>query len=502
MRLIFFYFTVSLLFIGINLSIGNALPIPLVDTSAGNTATTSKSFSKQANSDDDFIMGGDTFILKPYSGNSDLAELPIGVESSMILFTKDYKSKGGAKILSYSIQYSEKHKANILPLNTNIVNYLSANTFKKIFLTLNDSNQVQLMDSENQQQRLRCVYKMPLNNSGNSSDNIKDFLFNHPDYNVVHATTNERRNKIVFASNMPGGYGGYDLYITYLNDTTLSKPINLGSKFNTSGDELFPYLLNDTQIFFSTNGYTGNNFDIYSGSILDKTDRALPVKGLDSEYNEFAFVSDASLNWGALATDRPNKYADYNIYNFFRKPKNSQQLYQIFRKDLDFKDHPSPKCVSLDIAQYIDTLGAAYLYQWDMGDGGTAVGTQVDYCYKKSGKYVATLKTTMVDVPSIIDTVLRVPIEINETLSLNVASLDTASILESTEFIVSHNWFGNSAYIEEAIWKTDEQTYFSGISTAIKFANLGWHKVEVMVRLNVEGKQKIMYQTRKVFIYK
>lgn len=502
MRLNIFYNIFLFILLGVYPLCSGAMYVPPSDSSTA-FITVSESRSAQRNDESQFVLEGDTFALKPYAGNSDLAELPIGVEASMVLCAKGQKTKSGSKILSYSIQYTENQKASIIPINTNIANYLAANVFQRIFLTLNDSNQVQLLDVEDQPQHLRCVYKMPFNQSDKNSQDIKNFPFNHPSYNVVHATANGSRTKVIFASNMPGGFGGYDLYITYLRDSSFSKPVNLGAKINTPGDELFPFLINDTQIFFSTNGHTGNNFDIFTGSLLKNATKARAIKGLDSEYNEFAFVADATLSWGALATDRPNKFFDLNIYNFFRQPKDREQLYQKLKKEIDYKDAPSPRCVSLDIGSSIDTLGAAYLYHWDMGDHvGIAEGSKIEYCYKNPGKYTATLTTIMKEAPTIVDTVLRVPIEISESLAINVGSLDSAFLQETVEFMVATNVVGKGTTVEEAVWRTDEKTYFSGANVVIPFSAPGWHKVEVLVRLNFAGKERIMYQTKKVFIIK
>ena len=71
---------------------------------------------------------------------------------------------------------------------------------------------------------------------------------------------------LFFASNKPGGYGGYDLYVASVRaDGSLGNPKNLGPKVNTPGDENFPSLSTDeTQFYFASNqsgGYGG--FDLY-----------------------------------------------------------------------------------------------------------------------------------------------------------------------------------------------------------------------------------------------
>lgn len=77
-------------------------------------------------------------------------------------------------------------------------------------------------------------------------------------------------NKMVFASNREGGFGGYDLYFSILEDGVWSEPINFGEKINTEFDEFRPILINDdvswtqTMMVFSSDRPGGlGGFDLY-----------------------------------------------------------------------------------------------------------------------------------------------------------------------------------------------------------------------------------------------
>ena len=65
-------------------------------------------------------------------------------------------------------------------------------------------------------------------------------------------------NTMVFTSNRPGGYGGFDLYYSIYNNGVWSAPINFGSSINTSADEYRP-------IVMQVNGFT-NNFMVFSSN--------------------------------------------------------------------------------------------------------------------------------------------------------------------------------------------------------------------------------------------
>ncbi len=60
-------------------------------------------------------------------------------------------------------------------------------------------------------------------------------------------------NTLYFASNGHETVGGYDLFKTHITNGRFSEPENLGKPINTTSDEVFPSLLNDTAFFWSSN---------------------------------------------------------------------------------------------------------------------------------------------------------------------------------------------------------------------------------------------------------
>lgn len=84
---------------------------------------------------------------------------------------------------------------------------------------------------------------------------LKDFAYNSDQYSVGYPYISKEGDILYFASNMPGGYGGSDLYMCVrLLDGNWGHPINLGSTVNTSGDELFPYISPSGTLYYSSTG--------------------------------------------------------------------------------------------------------------------------------------------------------------------------------------------------------------------------------------------------------
>jgi len=76
------------------------------------------------------------------------------------------------------------------------------------------------------------------------------FPYNSEAYSCAHATSSADGTMLIFSSDMPGGFGGKDLWMCKKNGDSWEKPVNLGSDINTTGDEMFPYLRKD-RIHFS-----------------------------------------------------------------------------------------------------------------------------------------------------------------------------------------------------------------------------------------------------------
>jgi hypothetical protein len=74
-----------------------------------------------------------------------------------------------------------------------------------------------------------------------------------------------RENMIFFSAKLPGGYGGWDIYVTTKSGNKWSKPQNLGPQINTAFDEVTPYLIPDgSELFYSSNNseFSIGGFDI------------------------------------------------------------------------------------------------------------------------------------------------------------------------------------------------------------------------------------------------
>jgi WD40-like Beta Propeller Repeat len=120
--------------------------------------------------------------------------------------------------------------------------------------------------------------------------------FEMENYNYCHPTISNDGTRLYFSSNMPGGFGGMDLYVVRrVNDTTWSKPINLGPRINTSKNEVFPYINTEGVLYFSSNGHhkvkDREDLDIFGIEINNKRAILQPlVAPINSEKDDFGIT--------------------------------------------------------------------------------------------------------------------------------------------------------------------------------------------------------------------
>ena len=151
---------------------------------------------------------------------------------------------------------------------------------------------------------------------------VQKLPFNNPSYNYLHPTVSPDDDVMFIASDIPGGYGGMDLYAVYKVDSLWSQMVNLGKEVNTTGNEVFPYIAADGVLYFSSDGHSGlGNLDIfYTKKDLRAGTWQAPVN-LGTPFNtpsdDFGFIVDRDNKNGYFSSDRKGGYGADDIYSFF-----------------------------------------------------------------------------------------------------------------------------------------------------------------------------------------
>lgn len=145
---------------------------------------------------------------------------------------------------------------------------------------------------------------------------ITPFKYNSQDYSVAHPWLSEDGLQLFFASDMPGGYGGMDIYVCNKENKEWSTPINLGNGVNTSENEVFPYFRKGI-LYFSSEGHSGyGGLDVYSVRETNQWKDALNLKApLNSSKDDFGIFYTDDEN-GYFSSDRDGGLGSDDIYSF------------------------------------------------------------------------------------------------------------------------------------------------------------------------------------------
>lgn len=143
------------------------------------------------------------------------------------------------------------------------------------------------------------------------------FPYNGSDYSITDPSISEDGTVLYFASDMPGGFGGKDIYRSrFLNDQW-SMPENLGDVVNTPYDEVAPYLHPDKTLYFSSNGHPGlGGLDIFKTSVARSTEVENLGYPINSTSDEFGFTIDSHSTHGFFSSNRKNGGYDDDLYEF------------------------------------------------------------------------------------------------------------------------------------------------------------------------------------------
>lgn len=138
---------------------------------------------------------------------------------------------------------------------------------------------------------------------------VVELPFNNDAYSVGHPALSADERTLYFASDMPNGFGGTDIYkVEILGDNQYGNPVNLGEIINTSLDETFPFVTEYNVLYFSSNGHLGLGLmDIFKadlGAMVVKVENlGAPV---NSNMDDFAYFQQDEVNTGYFASNRDN----------------------------------------------------------------------------------------------------------------------------------------------------------------------------------------------------
>jgi outer membrane protein OmpA-like peptidoglycan-associated protein len=165
------------------------------------------------------------------------------------------------------------------------------------------------------------IYKSVYTPSGwSEQENLGDSI--NTDFWESSPAISPDKRALYFSSTRPGGYGGADLYVSYLKPNgRWTEAVNMGPTINTAGDEMAPFIHADNQtLYFTSDGLPG-----YGGSdlfVLKKLpngqwgipeNMGYPINTIENE-GSLAVAADGYTAY--YASDREDSRGGLDIYSF------------------------------------------------------------------------------------------------------------------------------------------------------------------------------------------
>lgn len=248
--------------------------------------------------------------------------------------------------------------------NDSIIYYCRNNGVTKIFADFSDTlNKLGIYSAKYKNGKWTDIF--PLN-------------FNNPLYSFITPAVTKDGKILFFASDMPGGLGGMDLYYSEKNNDKWGTPINLGEPVNTAGNESFPFLTESGKVFFASDGHNGyGGKDIfYTQQVKGKWVTPVHLESeINSPFDDFGILTNDNIEEGYFSS---NRLRSDDIFTFTSKKIEFENCYEVKKNRYCF--------LFFDEFQKMnDSIPVEYT--WYFSDETKKTGAEAEYCFPGPGIY-------------------------------------------------------------------------------------------------------------------
>jgi len=278
------------------------------------------------------------------SRESDYSPAYVGGRDNEIIFTSTRKSATGKKKSNITGQkYADLFKSeyNVQKQKWEEPRLADQNL---IINTVNEEGAAYLSSTGGQMLYTRCLYEKTQNMGsqifstsqvrGSWAEPTKISIFGDSIL-VAHPALSPDGNTLYFVSDNKGGEGGKDIWKAEKVKGSFSKAINLGNKINTPGDEMFPYLRDNGELYFSSDYHNGmGGLDIFKATlnkdgIWEVENMGYPV---NSPGDDFGIAFVPGKDQGLFSSNRKGSRSD-DIYSFVVPPVIFEASGEVFNKE-------------------------------------------------------------------------------------------------------------------------------------------------------------------------
>ena len=325
---------------------------------------------------------------------------------------------------------------------------------------------------------------------GNEWGNVQPFAHNRPNYVTAHPSLSRDGTRLFFASDMPGGFGGFDIYVCEWTARGWGPPKNLGPEVNTPANELYPFIQGNGELFFSSTGHGSmGGLDIFSaretggewGFVLRMDE---PVNSTADDFSYTAIDADGTS--GYFASNRSGKTID--LYSY-------KSLFPVFSDCREQEENDYTYRIREPGILGLDTIPTLKLV-WEMGDGTTRYGEEFWHTFPATGQYDIYLNVLDTLTGEFSERVEHYMLEVLDWEQPFITTAETITAGVSASFDASKTFLPD-LNIEEYYWIFGDGTRKKGIRAEHIYTVAGVYRVQ----LGVIGKSKWTGEQEKVCTY-
>ncbi|MDT0554369.1 OmpA family protein [Patiriisocius hiemis] len=282
-----------------------------------------KNFKNDPNYLESIAFESKGYIVEKVSVNTEFSDFGPSYFGDKLVFASASRATEGQKVYSWTDQPfldlytadmdAEGKLSNVEPIGgeVNTPYHESSAAFTKdgstVYFTRNNYTDGKKGKDKTKTVRLK-LYKATISGE-NYWTNIVELPFNSKKHSVAHPALSNDEKRLYFSSDMEGTLGMSDLwYVDITGENSYSEPVNLGPSINTETRESFPFISEENNLYYSTDGRAGlGGFDIYV-TPLDANGLPGKITNLgepaNSNQDDFGFIIKEEKRIGYLSSNR------------------------------------------------------------------------------------------------------------------------------------------------------------------------------------------------------
>jgi hypothetical protein len=316
--------------------------------------------------------------------------------------------------------------------------------------------------------------------NGSQWSNIQPFEYNDPEYNLSFPYVSADGRYLFFCSDMPGGQGKYDIYVSENIEGRWTKPENLGSNVNSAHAEIHPFLHSSGRLYFASDRPGGpGGLDIWYSSLVygSWTEPAVLGDPVNSEADDFAFYAAQGGLEGYFASNR-RKYSD-DIFSFAST---------IIRWSACDTLQENSYCFEFidEVALNHDTADTRFKWVWNFGDGGGAEGITAEHCFPGPGVYDVSLDIVNLITGGIEKRQASYELEITDIEQPVITCQERVTAGEPLALSARESWLPGMEP-DRYYWNFGDETAASGLEVTKVYDKPGRYNIQLIVSSVPDG---------------